>query len=185
MCGIQYAVLFIYFTGVAFLLLIYVLLCMICWWDPWHGLCRVFGWGPRLKGSHGFRITWHPSMGISVFTYLFIYTFFWIYSSKWERVRSDSPVKRVSRKFGCKWEILQVDASECICFAWSCCCRFCLHKEAGWEIYFELVKILLRTKNVASLYRAALVFASLFVFLFIHNSSFKRQLGQLLNQPSL
>lgn len=176
MCGIQYAVLFIYFTGVAFLSLIYVLLCMICWWDPWHGLCRVFGWGPRLKRSHGFRITWHPSMGISVFTYLFVYTFFfWIYSSKWERVRSDSPVKRVSRKFGCKWEILQLTASECICFAWSCCCRFCLHKEVEGRLILILLKFGCGVKVLYPFIK--LLWCLLVCFLFIHNSSFKRQFG--------
>lgn len=79
MCGIQYSVLFIYFPGIALLLVIHVLLCMICCWDLWHGVCRVFGRCPRLKRSHGFGIMWQhsaPSMmenALSRVSFLFFF----------------------------------------------------------------------------------------------------------------
>lgn len=111
----------------------------------------------------------------SIYLFICLYIFFWIYSSKWERVRSDSPVKRVSRKFGCKWEILQLTASECICFAWSCCCRFCLHKEVEGRLILILLKFGCGVKVLYPFIK--LLWCLLVCFLFIHNSSFKRQFG--------
>lgn len=136
MCGIQYAVLFIYFPGVAFLLVIYVLLCMICFWDLWHGVRRVFGRQPRLKRSHGSRIMWQdsaPSMSISVYCIFFCCCCcFWTYSSKWGMVMQILLGKvihvkgNLSERFCYSQHVFSKESfsyMKCIFSAWSCCCH--------------------------------------------------------------
>lgn len=63
MCRIQCAMLFIYFPGVDFLLVIYVLLRMIRSWGLCHSVYRDFGRWPRLKLSHGLSQSNRPVSG--------------------------------------------------------------------------------------------------------------------------
>lgn len=128
--------LFIYIPGVASLLVIYVLLCMICCWDLWHGVCRVFGRRPRLKWSHAFKIMWQhstPSVSISVFC-LFFFSFL-IYSSKWGMVNQFhvTTSKYLARNYS------TITSAYALLEAVAVIYSLWLHKEVSRERSFDLL----------------------------------------------